>query len=171
MLTLRLAHALRLHLTHTRRNKFLTHHFVHQLKLAGAVPIIHSHDFDRASPIYDVHAFKNFLTKIFSPAHCDSHVAALVAILASPVIILQRSVRSRTHTTLRVKLSDSRTRCVCISHSRRNKFLTHHFVHQLKLADAVPITHSHDSDRASPIYDSHALQKFSVGNFCNACES
>ena len=48
---------------------------------------------------------------------------------------------------------------------RRNNFRTHHFFRQLKLAHAVPITHSHDSDRASPIYDVHALQKFPIENF------
>src|SRR3989338_6274670 len=78
--------------------------------------IIHSHVSD--VPHHDqpqhYHALRKVPQRNFSPpAHCDPHVAALVAILASPVIILQRSVRSRTHTTLRVKLSDSRTRCVC----------------------------------------------------------
>src|SRR3989338_3076853 len=72
-------------------------------------PIVPHHD----QPQH-YHPLRKVPHRNFSPpAHCDPHFTAFVAILASPVIILQRSVRSRTHTTLRVKLSDSRTRCVC----------------------------------------------------------
>ena len=89
------------------------HHFVHITHTLRCLtssthtsPILSHHD----QPQH-YHALRKVPQRNFSPpAHYDSHVAALVAILASPVIILQRSVRSRTHTTLRVKLSDSRTR-------------------------------------------------------------
>ena len=131
MLTFRLAHALRLHLTHTRRNKFLTHHFVHQLKLADAVPITHSHDSDRASPIMMRMRFKNFLSKIFSTrslrssrrcARCDpriacAHLFSTHTLRAISEIVLRTWLKNLSNPcgTLEVSLRDSQESCRCAS--------------------------------------------------------
>ena len=127
MLTFRLAHALRLHLTHTRRNKFLTHHFVPQLKLADAVPITHSHDSDRASPIYDAHALQKFPAEnFFRPLAAiltslrslrSSHRLCLSlsthALRAISEIVLRTRLKNLSNPcgTLEVSLRDSQESC------------------------------------------------------------
>ena len=100
----------------------LRHHFVHHSHtsllavITRTSPIVPHHD----QPQH-YHALRKVPQRNFSPpAHCDPHVAALVAILASPVIILQRSVQSRTHTTLRVNFP-TRARVAFASHSHASK--------------------------------------------------